>query len=791
MQHLTTFRLRVVVAALACALPQFALAENKAEILETGTVDVVSTTPLPSVGTTLDMVPSNVQTANSKAIAQQHTLEVADYMNANLGSVTISEGQSNVYMPDVNFRGFTATPLMGAPVGMSVYIDGVRVNEPFGDGVNWAAIPQSAISGINLIPGSNPVFGLNTLGGALSVHTKSGEQYPGGAIELNGGSWGRTGANFEYGGSKDEVDWFLTGNFVNEDGWREHSTSNVNQLFGKLGWQNETSDLDLSISLSKNLLEGVQAVPKSWGLRETEGYTWPDRNDSTVTMLNLKGSHFITDDKLIAGNVYFRRSRVKNFASNTSDDYDPDCDPALNPGTPACPLGAGEVTAQGFNERSALDQQGYGFALQFTDSAKLWAMPNQFTVGFSYDGARSNYQAFTQDVAQFDANRAANSDEDFGQETDVVARNHYYGVYFTDTLSLTDKLHVTASGRYNYIRVSLKDRMEPDGATGKYVTGTESSRIEHQFNRFNPALGVNYNPSKALNFFGGYNEGMRAPTPIELACADPEVPCRLPTDFLADPSLKPVVAKTWEGGVRGLLGNHWQWNATGFYSTLHDDIQFISATGSIANTGYFQNVGKTRRQGVELGLQGKLDKLTLAANYTYLRATFESDVTFNSAANSSANAAGEITARPGNRMPNLPDHALKLRAAYDVIPELTIGLNMLSFSGVYARGDENNQDANGKVAGYTIFNMDANWRITSNWSAYAKVNNLFDKEYSTLGVLGTNAFNTPGRAFNTDPTDWASEQFRSPGAPRAAWVGVRYEFGRPNKKSDAATMDMD
>jgi iron complex outermembrane receptor protein len=777
MQH-RAFRVRTIamVVAAFCAAPHIAMAENKAEVLELGTVDVVSTTPLPSVGASIDQVPSNVQAANAEKIREQHPLEVSEYMNANLGSVTITEGQSNVYMPDVNFRGFTATPLMGAPVGMSVFMDGVRLNEPFGDGVNWGAIPQSAIASINLVPGSNPVFGLNTLGGALSIHTKSGAQFPGFAAEATAGSWGRKGFNFEYGGAQDELDWFFTGNFVDETGWREHSFSNVNQLFGKVGWQNDTTDFDLTVAASDNRLEGVQAVPRSWGLTEEEGYTFPDRNDSSVTLINLEGSHFLSDTKLIAGNVYVRRSRIRNFASNVNDDFDP-----LTP-----------TEEQGFNERSITDQQGYGFTLQFSDSGKLWDYANQYTVGFSFDGGKSNYKSFEQEVDEFEDDRSANSDEDFEMETDVTGRNQYYGLYFTDTLSFTDKLHLTASGRYNYIKVKIRDHMDPDGGTGKFVTGTTSDEVEHHFNRFNPAIGLNYNPSQSLNFFGGYNEGMRAPTPIELACADPDVPCRLPTDFLADPPLEPVVAKTWEGGVRGRIGSDWQWSATGFYSTLHDDIQFISAGTSAANLGYFQNIGKTRRKGVELGLQGKIDKLTLAANYTYLRATFESDVTFSSPFNSSANVDGEITARPGDRLPGLPDHALKLRAAYEFTPDFTVGMNMLAFTGSYARGDENNDDENGKVAGYTIFNMDANYRINSNWSAFAKVNNLFDKEYATLGVLGANAFNTPDRTFNTNGEgDWAAEQFRSPGAPRAGWVGVRYEFGRPAKKSGGGAVDLD
>ena len=102
-------------------------------------------------------------------------------MNNNLIGVSVNETQNNPYQPDVLFRGFTASPLLGTPQGLSVFQDGVRVNEPFGDAVNWDLIPVNAIADMILIPGSNPVFGLNTLGGSLSVTTKNGRTHKGGA----------------------------------------------------------------------------------------------------------------------------------------------------------------------------------------------------------------------------------------------------------------------------------------------------------------------------------------------------------------------------------------------------------------------------------------------------------------------------------------------------------------------------------------------------------------------------------------------------------------------------------
>lgn len=786
MSHKTICRKTLVILVAGVLHPVLASAENKAEILETGTIDVVSTTPLPAIGTPVSEVPANVQSVTSKEIVQRHTLEVADLINSTLGSVTVTEGQSNPFMADVFFRGFTATPLMGAPQGLSVYQDGVRINEPFGDTVNWGLIPQSAIASINLIPGSNPVFGLNTLGGALAVNTKSGAQYPGFAAQVYGGSWGRKAGEFEYGGEHGDIDYFITGNMFSEEGWRDHSPSQVNQLFGKLGWQNDTSDLDLSISLANNNLEGIQALPRSWLDKPESAYTWPDIMDNNLVFLALKGSHFLSDDHLIAANAYFRRSRTHNFASNTNDCFASTETLAGEACDQTVPEPV-DIANQGSNERSMTDQFGYGLSAQYSYLGKVFGHNNQLTVGMSLDFGNTTYTSEEQ-LTNFTPDRGAVPASDFETETDIRARNIYYGLYATDTFSITDQLHLTLSGRYSYIKIRLRDYMEEDPNTGKFVTGDDPS-ITHTFNRFNPAVGLNYNPSASLGFYGSYNEGMRAPTPIELSCADPLTPCRLPTDFLADPSLKPVVAKTWEGGVRGRLGSSWGWNATLFRSTLHDDLQFISS-GNSFNLGYFQNVGKTRREGIELGLNGSMDKLHVAASYQYLRATFQSPMTFHSEANSSADANGDIQVRPGDEIPNVPRHSLKLRVAYDVLPELTVGMTMIANSDVYARGDENNQDENGKVPGYAVVNLDANWRFHSNWSAFAKINNLFDKDYATMGVLGENAFTGPGRTFNTDPTQWEAEQFRSPGSPLAGWVGIRYEFGTP-KRSAAPSFDND
>jgi len=777
----SNFRFKPLVYALAgvMVMQGHAIADNKAEVLETGSIEVVGTTPLPSIGTPVNQVPSNVQAASGKSFQEQKSLDLSEYLDSNLGSVTTNNTVANPYQPDVYYRGFAASPLLGTPQGLSIFMDGVRINEPFGDIVNWDLVPANAISSINLLPGSTPLFGLNTLGGALSIHTKSGAENPGVSTTAYGGSWGRRAFEFEGGGKSGQLDYFVAGNFFNEDGWRDHSPSDVKQLFGKAGWQDDKSDLDISALLADTDMEGTQALPKSMLNNSKQAYTWPDSIGNQLGMLTLKGSHFIADDKLIAGNAYYRHNRAKGFNSNLNNNYD---------GT-----GATTTNEIASNVLTTTDTNGFGAAVQLTLLGDLLSFNNQFTSGLSADFGRTRFNSDTQMADVVGSQTVSNQPISILRTVRLNADNDYYGLYGSDTFSFTDKLHMTLSGRYNLAFVNLAGSSTDVNNPG-WLAGNLNG--EHHYERFNPAIGFNYNPFKALGLFAGYNEGMRAPTPVELSCADPANPCSLPNAFAGDPHLKAVIARTWEGGMRGKIATDMNWNL-GLYRTQNsDDIQFISSGGA---NGYFSNVGKTLRQGLEFGLNGKLDKFSFAANYGFTEATFQSQFSAQSESNSSATATdcagntttnNQICVNKGNHIPGIPQHTFKLRLGYEITPSWTIGTNVITASGQFARGDENNRDSNGKVPGYTVMHLDTHYSITDDWKVFAKVNNVFDTKYSTFGILGKNEFTGAGNTFDTTTNSWANEQFRSPAAPRAAWVGVTYEFGKP-KGSAGAKPDLD
>lgn len=763
----------VAVAATISALPHASLAQNRAEVLELETIEVVGTTPLPSIGVPLNQVPANVQAASGKSINEQKPVNISEFLDSNLGSVTINDTVSNPYQPDVQYRGFTASPLLGTPQGLSVFLDGVRVNEPFGDIVNWDLIPSNAIANINLIPGSNPLFGLNTLGGALSVHTKSGSSNPGASATVTGGSWGRRAFEFEAGGKKDQFDYFVAGNFFHEDGWRMASDSDIRQLFAKTGWQDEKSNLDLSLMLADNKMHGIQALPSEMMGNREKAYSIPDSIENRLAMFTVNGSRFIADDKLVAGNLYYRHNRADGFNSNVNDDYPGDG--AVSASTSVACLGViapSVCDPYSSNVVTTTDTDGYGAALQLTLLGDLAGHKNQFTTGISADLGRTTFRSDTQIADIIGIETVSIRPITTPQTVRLKADNDYYGLYATDTLSFNERLHVTLSGRYNRAKVKLSGT-SLDLTDDTLVPGDLNGN--HSYSRFNPALGINFNPSKSLGLYGGYSEGMRAPTPVELACADPDHPCALPNAFAGDPPLKMVVSRTWEGGARGRLGDSINWNAGVFHAENTDDILFIAS--STSGAGYFQNVGKTRRQGVEIGMNAKLDKFSMAANYSYVDATFQTSFTASSASNSSADAGGNIQVGKGSTIPGVPRQMFKLRLGYDITPAWSVGSNVVATSSQYARGDENNKDANGKIPGYTVVNLDTRYSIGRNWKVFAKVTNVFDRDYETFGLLGVNLFTGPGRSYSSNSADWnENDQFRSPGAPRAGWVGITYEF---------------
>ncbi len=737
---------------LAATVPEGA--DGAAPAARPQTVEIVGVSVLPGLGTPLNQVPANVQTIKGADSGSQRALNLSDALDRSAGSVNVNDTAGNPFQHDLNFRGFTASPALGTPQGLSVFVDGVRVNEVFGDTVNWDLIPSAAIAGITVIPGSNPVFGLNTLGGALSVTTRNGRTDAGTSVQAYGGSYGRQAVEFQTGGHGDQADYFVTGSELHDRGWGEHNPSRVQQLFAKAGSRGATTDLSLSLTLADNRLEGNQTLPLSFMSDFRQAYSWPDYQTNRLAFVNFKLDHRLRETLLLEFAAYVRKVDTHVLNSNVNNDFD--TTQAVGPGNQ--PTG---------NVVDAIAQLRPGATLQLSSLAAVAGHGNQFIAGASIDGGRTDFRQWNQEAG---ASRDTSSSAPLLLATSLHAHSSATGWYASDVFAIDARTHLTLAGRYNQTRVQLQDQL------GTALNG------DHRFQRLNPAVGLTFNPGPALTTYAAYNEGMRVPTPVELSCADPNAPCSLPNAFAADPALKAVVSKTVELGARGRAATALGWSAAVFRTELHDDIQFISSGGGATSAGYFQNVGQTRRQGLELGLDGQGGPLRFSAHYSLIAATFQTPLTLNSPSNSTAAALScptctDIQVQPGNRIPGIPRQTLKLRAELATGAGAAFGANLLAQYGQTARGDENNRDIHGPVPGFAVVNLDARYAFAPGWEVFAKVNNLFDRRYATFATLGQNVFTGPGNSFDSSGASWRNEQFRSVGAPRGVWVGVNCRFG--------------
>jgi outer membrane receptor protein involved in Fe transport len=798
------------------------------------TVVVIGTMPLPGHELDQSRIAAPVQTATELEIDRSHAVDLTAYMDRMLGSVYVNDMQNNPLQPDINYRGYTASPLLGTPQGLSVYMDGVRLNQPFGDVVSWDLIPRVAISSLTLIPGSNPLFGLNTLGGALSVRTKDGFSDPGSSVQLGYGSDNRVQLELETGDhAASGLYWYVAGDRLEDDGWRVDSPTAATQLLGKLGWRDSATDISLTASYADTDLTGNGLQEQRFLARDYDSvYTKPDDTQNQSSLFNLTVRHAFNERLSFSGNVYHRDIKTStlngdiNDGSLGEDVYQP------TPAEQAALAAAGYTgyptsgenasntpfpywrcianvllntepneKCDGLYNRTHTSQSETGVSGQLTWSTDRGKRRNQFTVGAAYVESHADFTQSSQfgyltpdrGIATVEgpgafADGSQNSENAFDARVDLVGQTHTSSVFASDSVGLTTELTLTVSGRYDRTDTVNSDAITP--------TGAGSLSGEHTYSRFNPALGLTFSPSAAFGAYLGYNEGSRTPSSIELGCADPENPCRLPNSMAGDPPLDQVVTKTLEAGVRGRHGDKLSWNAGVFRANNHDDILFVADEQD--GFGYFKNFGETRRQGVELAINCRAGKFDFGASYTWLDATYRSDEILIGAGNSSNDAAapgfdGNIEVHPGDHIPLTPRNLLKAYAQWQVATRFSVNMDVMYVDGSYARGNENNAHepdgvyylGPGKTPAYAVVNLGADFRPAQRVLVFAQVDNLFDERYYTGSLLAATGF-TDGGAFSSRPfagpvidgeRPLLHATFYAPGAPRSLWIGVNYSFG--------------
>ena len=775
--RLRVAKIAALVAGLLAACPAAAQetppAEPPAVILPP--VVVIGTTPLPALGIPIDKYAGNVQSLTSGDISGRTSVDLSDALFRRLGSVNITGAQSNPWQNDVTYRGFLASPLTGSAIGLSVYLDGMRFNDGFGDTVSWDLIPKLAISGIDLIPGSNPIFGLNTLGGALAIRTKSGRDFPGTSLGVSAGSFGRWNVEAEHGGVHGPVDWYVAFNGLEEDGWRDRSPSKLRQLFTRVGWESAGTTLGLTYAYVNNDLVGNGLVPERTLARDHSAvHTFPDQTRNEMHLGAVHGSHQLTEDVLLSANAFYRDYRRRTFNGDAQvtclDDATGEqvfeangrllhlgrCggssvgffDGAGNP-----LAGTLQRQAQGEDRTTSTRSQDWGGTLQLSYKGKILGHGNRVTAGVAYDGHQSRFSQREAEADLVPKGASVGTRRTGGFETvvDVHTRQQNVGVYVTDTFDITERLALTLAGRYQHVSIAIRDRSGQNPA----LNG------DHDFSRVSPAAGLTFQLLKPLTLFFSYSEGFRAPTPAELTCADPNAPCNLPNAFVADPPLRPVVARTYELGARGKVPlpspTALEWSLALFRTDLHDDILFTAT--QTGGGGFFRNVDGTRRQGVEAGLSGAWKRLRYFWSYAFVDATYQSGETL-----ASVTEADGVRVRPGDRIPGIPQHNFKLGAEVEVVKNVWLGADVIATTGSFLRGDDANR--RGTVDSYGILNLNARYRPFEHVELWARIDNATNTRYETGGALNFNAVGNP----------IAVERFVTPGAPIGGWGGVRVSF---------------
>jgi outer membrane receptor protein involved in Fe transport len=733
-------------------------------------------------------VPSAVTNVTDTEIEREGKGSIQQALQQQVPSVIISDAAGNPLRSEVSFRGFDASPVSGRAQGLAVYQNGVRINEAFGDTVYWDVIPSNAIASMSVVS-NNPSFGLNALGGAVSILMKDGFSYQGGEIDLMGGSFGRRQIGVQAGAASDNAAVYVATEGIKDDGFRDFADSEVKRFYGDVGLKGTFAEVHFNLTAAKNEFGVTTAAPVELLARDwSNTFTSPQISALEVFMPTLSGSVKATNTLTFSGVGYYRHLKNNVIDGNVTEidecanpgpfqgflcleeaDAEPGEDPRVTRAGGGF-IGDDEVEGPlGSIESLNTESRSWGGAVEAVEKAPLFDRPNQFLVGLSYDHGRSNYTTSSELGNIGPKYVVEGSGVIVGGPLELAPRdidteNTYWGLYFSNALDVTDRLTVTFGGRYNHATIKLTDN------TGDF----EDLNATTKYQRFNPMAGANYKLLQNVSLYGGYSESNRAPTPAELGCAEPEFPCLIESFLTDDPPLEQVIGRTAEIGLRGqglYDGGAYTWSAGLFRTLASDDILPIMQNNRI----FFVNGGDTLRQGVELAASYETRKWQVYASYAFV------DATLDKCTNPDEDGLCAFL-EEGDRLPGIPRHRFKAGFDYWLTSKWRFGADLVAAGNqplfpndISHAAQEEGDDVETLLGGYTRVDLHTSNDINKNVQLYGLIKNLFDQRYGLYGTFFDTEEVSPidvalGGAGLEDPRSI------SPSMPFAVYGGLRIKL---------------
>jgi iron complex outermembrane recepter protein len=644
-----------------------------------------------------------------------------------LPGVNLSDEQGNPLLQDLSIRGLTASPVTGLPQGLSVFLDGVRVNEPAVEEVNFDLIPLSDVERVEIVRGPHAIFGRNTLGGAIHIVTRRGGPTPEAEVEVEGGSWEHQEVRARAAGPLGPLDGYLSLGELTERGWRVAGASKGVRTFGKLGLQHEGTDAALSYQFQIDRLEEPGSLPLPLLERDRrQNYTAGDFFRPTLHLVTANVRQRLAPGLSLAVNGFFRALDTEQFNASF-----------ISPDTRL------------FNHTRS-----EGAIVQLDHRASPGPLRSRLTAGAEATHNSVHIVVHEEPNANFTATEGGIPLP--ALTSDLSDTQLAFGAFLQEHVRIAEGplagLGATAALRFDRITHDIVD-VSPDApgkATGKMA-----------FSAWVPSAGAGWTFTPRWLVSAFYSEGFRAPAFLELTCADPAAPCiGLQAGVAPDTSLAPlhpVRSRSYEVGVSAFPVDGVTASASAFRIDLRDDIYAVTAPGTTRVV--FQNVGDTRRQGVELALRVQRGPVDVLGSYAYTLATFESEL----ALASPRTVDGVETVRPGAELPLNPRHRLDLDGRFRALSWLTLSAGLRYTSSQHFIGDEANVAPT--LAPYVILRAgaEARWRT---WTAFLRAVNLLDRRYETFGTFAPNG-RAEGRPI---------EPFLTPGLPLRLVIGLRFEL---------------